>query len=74
MTTKERLSIVEDLGNWLPLALFGEDIALPQVIEKPIEGLRIFLDGKQCRLNPDKWVFSCRSMKFLKKHWRDDHD
>ena len=74
LTTKERLSIVEDLGNWLPLALFGEDIALPQVIEKPIEGLRIFSDGKQCRLDPDKCDFSCRSMKFLKKHWRDDHD
>jgi hypothetical protein len=54
LTTKERLSIVEDLGNWLPLALFGEDLALSQVIEKLIEGLRIFSDGKQCRLDPDK--------------------
>jgi hypothetical protein len=67
LTTKERLSIVEDLGNWLALAVFGEDVALPQVIERPIEGLRIFSNGKQCRLDPDKCVFSCRSMKSLEK-------
>lgn len=43
-------------------SFFSEDVALPRAIERPIEGLRTLLDGKQCRLSPDKCVFSCRSI------------
>lgn len=50
LTSKERASIIEDLGNWLPLARFGEEITFPRVVEKPIEGLRLYSDGVQCRL------------------------
>ncbi|KAI7722752.1 hypothetical protein KC353_g226 [Hortaea werneckii] len=73
LSSRERGSIIEDLGGWLPLARFGDAIPLPQVVERPVEGLRLFLDGLQCRLQPGTCVFSCRSLKTLKKHWRDVH-
>jgi hypothetical protein len=74
LTSKEGASILKDLEGWLPLAHFGEDIALPQVVENSIRGLRLFSDGMQCRLELDTCVFSCRSIQILKKHWRDNYD
>ena len=39
-----------------------------------VQGLRLFQDGKQCRLEPEKCSFVCRLMDNLKKHWRAAHN
>lgn len=65
--------MIENLENWQPLARFDEGTTLPQVVEKPIEGLRLFGDGMQCRLGPNMYVSAHQSMITLKKHWRNVH-
>lgn len=68
-----RASISDELQAWPGLSNSQEDFAVPQSVELPIEGLHLFQDGKQCRLEPEKCDFVCRSIDSLRRHWREAH-
>jgi hypothetical protein len=66
----ERALICEELQAWQGVSHSHEHFEIPQAVDQPVQGLRLFQDGKQCELDPEQCTFVCRSMDSLKKHWR----
>jgi hypothetical protein len=46
LTKQERVRIVEELNGWPEVCRSYDLIEIPQVVEKPLQGLRLFQDGK----------------------------
>lgn len=69
----ERALICDELQAWKEISRSHERFEVPLTVEKPVVGLRLFQDGKQCRLEPERCTFVCRAMDSLKKHWRTVH-
>lgn len=69
-----RAFISDELQAWPGLSCSQEDSGVPQSVELPIDGLHLFQDGKQCRLEPQKCAFVCRSTDSLRRHWRAAHE
>jgi hypothetical protein len=69
----ERALICDELQIWQEVSHSHEHFEVPQAVDRPIQGLRLFRDGKQCRLEPERCTFVCRSMSSLKRHWRAVH-
>jgi len=70
----ERALICDQVQAWQAVSHSHEHFEVPQAVNEPVHGLRLFRDGKQCRLAPEKCTFVCRSMDSLKKHWRAAHN
>jgi hypothetical protein len=73
LTKEERARVLDELNSWPEVCLSNEWIEIPQAVEKPLQGLHLFRDGKQCRVEPEKCAFICRSIGGLKSHWRRQH-
>ena len=69
----ERALICDEVQAWQEVAHSHKHFEVPQNVDEPAHGLRLFQDGKQCRLAPEKCTFVCRAMDNLKKHWRALH-
>lgn len=69
----ERAQIDEDVRTWSGILRSPNQFSIPQSVKKPVQGLRLFQDGKQCLLEPDKCAFVCRSIGSLSKHWQLAH-
>jgi hypothetical protein len=69
----ERAPILEGLQVWPAIARSLEDITILESIDEPIQSLHLLQDRKQCRLEPDRSTFVCRSMGSLSKHWQVVH-
>jgi hypothetical protein len=69
----ERALICDELQTWQEVSHSHEHFEVPQAVDHPVQGLRLFQDGKQCRLEPERCMFVCRSMNSLKRHWRAVH-
>ena len=68
LTKEERARVLDELNSWPEVCLSNEWIEIPQAVEKPLQGLYLFRDGKQCRVDPEKCAFICRSIRGLKSH------
>jgi hypothetical protein len=73
LSKAERALIREELQAWQGVSHSHEQLEIPQAVDQPVQGLRLFQDGKQCRLEPEECTFVCRPMDSLKKHWRAVH-
>jgi hypothetical protein len=67
----ERALVSDELCAYPGVLHFDEDFELSQTVDRPIPGLRLFKDGRQCRLGPEKCTFICGPVGGLKKHWRE---
>ena len=69
----ERALVCDELQAWQAVSHSHEHFRIPQVVDQPVQGLRLFQDEKQCELNSEQCTFVCRSMHSLKKRWRTVH-
>ena len=61
----ERALICEELQAWQEVSHSHEHFEIPQAVDQPIQGLRLFQDGKQCELDPEQCTLICRLMQSL---------
>ena len=69
----ERALICDELQALQGVSHSYEQFDVPQAVDQPVQGSRLFQDGKQCRLELKECTFVCRSTDSLKKHWRAVH-
>ena len=73
LSKAERALIRDELQAWQGVSYLHKHFEIPQAVDQPVQGLRLFQDGKQCEPDPEQCTFVCRSMDSLKKRWRTVH-
>merc|ERR1711939_491931 len=70
-TQKFANNIREEVEQWQGVIQYPSGFDVPPFVTEPVQGLPLFDDGLQCRL--DQCTYITRETKALKKHWRIEH-
>ena len=70
---QDRLAIADDLRSWPDVLHSSDSFTLPRSVDQPVPGLRLFVDGLQCQLQPGQCYFIARRIDGMKAHWRTAH-
>jgi hypothetical protein len=74
LSRRDRQQILRDFAALPALYRSDDDAFHPlRAIEEPIEGLELFSDGLQCRIDPAVCFYVCRTEKSMCNHWRSAH-
>jgi hypothetical protein len=74
LSSIERSQIVNNLYSWPDCCLSTDkSFLVPTAIEEPIPDLPTFTDGLQCKIDPARCRYVCRSQATLRKHWASAH-